>query len=308
MSFSHVVVGIDFSAHAQLAVEHAMEIARHTGARLTLVHVAPVLPPLTARADDTWSAFLDEQLAGCRARLQVLRERLSGQGVDVSQAFIEGFPHTGLADAARALGADLIVVGTHGRTGLSRILLGSVAERTIREADRSVLVVRGPAHPGGYHRVVVGSDYDPAATLALARAIELTAPRGDVHVVHAWRPPYTDFGFDVPAIASLREAAELEAKPQRAMVLGLPRPPDVAIRLDVVDGPPFVVLDDLSASADLIVVGSHSRQGVRRFLLGSTAEATTRHARCSVLVARGSLAPVTAAPEIDAPFSQYHRR
>jgi len=286
MSLSRIAVGVDFSPESLRATDHAMAVARHCSASLTLVHVTPIPDPSAAARSDGWNELLRERLAAVRAALEALRARLTGQGVDVSHMVVDGYPDTAIAETARELGADLVVVGTHGKTGIQRLLLGSVAEKTCRLADASVLVARGEASPGGYRRVVAGTDYSELADRALERAFELTAPGGDVRVVNAWTPPYVQYDLDGQIFVKLREAADLEANAQRQRILDLARPAGVTVRLDVVDGPPFAVLDDLSASADLVVVGSHGRRGVRRLLLGSVAEATVRHARCSVLIAR----------------------
>lgn len=286
MTISRIAAGVDFSPESQRAVEHAMAIARHSGASLTLVHVGVVPPARAERPDDAWAMLLRETLAADRLRLAELRERLSRQGVEVSHVVADGFADVAVAETARELAADLVVVGTHGRSGVRRILLGSVAEKTIRLAESSVLVARGDAIAGGYRRVVVGTDYSPLAWRALERAFDVVARDADVRVVHAWRAPYVEYDVDGRILASLREAAEVEAGVQRETMFALPRPPDVTLRLDVVDGVPFEALEGLSADADLLVVGSHGRRGARRFFLGSVAEATARHARCAVLVAR----------------------
>ena len=283
MTCSRIAVGVDFSPESQRALDHAMAIARHTGAAITLIHVGAVPEP---GPSEPWRDALLERLAADRARLADLHERLSGQGVEVSQLVVDGFADTRLAEVAQTAHADLVVVGTHGRSGVRRILLGSVAEKTARLAESSVLVARGEAVPGGYRRVVVGTDFSPHADRALERALEITAPGGEVRVVYAWSAPYTAYDLDGRVLAALRDTAEAEIERQRPRILGFPTPPDVTLRLELADGAPFSVLDTLSGDADLVAVGSHGRRGVRRLLLGSVAEATIRHARCSVLVAR----------------------
>lgn len=286
MTPQKIVVGVDFSPASQLAVDHALMLARRGGASLTLVHVAPVPAPAHLRPDDSWAALLRERLSADRARLAELRERLAGQGVEISQIVVDGEPDPGLADAARELHADLVVVGTHGRTGLGRLLLGSVAEKTTRLASSSVLVARGEVPAAGYRRVVVGTDFSPLAWAALERGLELTAPGGDVRVIYAWQAPYIEYDVAGRMFEALREAAVAEVAANRARILAMPRPEGVTIGLDLADGAAFSVLDRASETADLVVVGSHGRRGVRRLLLGSVAEATVRHARCAVLVAR----------------------
>jgi nucleotide-binding universal stress UspA family protein len=286
MSLSRIVVGIDFSPESGHALAHAIQLGRREDARLTLVHVATVPPPLSELADDAWAALWRERLAADRARLGAMREQLSGQGPEISHVVVDGDPDTALAAAGDELGADLIVVGTHGRTGVRRLLLGSVAERTVRLATSSVLVARGEPPAGGYRRVVVGTDYSPRATRGIELAFAMVAPGGEVRVVHAWQPSLVEMDIGGELVNRLYEAAERRAANERERLLALPRPEQVSVRLELVGGVAFTALDDITADADLLVIGSHGRRGLRRWLLGSVAEATVRHAHGSVLVAR----------------------
>jgi len=289
MTTTPIVVGVDFSPESDRAVAHAMDVARRTGSPLTLVHVGLVpdepvgLSPSMAETAETMRTVLLERLAQDRAQLADLRERLSGQGVEVSHVVVDGFADTAVAKAARELDARMVVVGTHGRTGFRRLVLGSVAEKTIRTAEMSVLVPRGDAPSGGYQRVVVGTDFSDGARHALVQALEVAAPEAKVRVVHAWALPYGLVDLDGRVVSRLYQDAEAAAAALRDDPLLRARPNTT---VEVGDGSPAMLLDSLSDEADLIVVGSHGRRGFRRFLLGSVAEATVRHARCSVLVAR----------------------
>jgi nucleotide-binding universal stress UspA family protein len=239
-----------------------------------------------------YAATVRARLAEDRARLEALRQRLLGQGVEVSHVVIDGMPDAALAASAVELGADLIVVGTHGRTGLRRLLLGSVAEKTVRLAASSVLVARGTpgAAEGGYRRVVVGTDYSPLGDLAVTRALEHAAAGAHVHVMHAWQLPTQSAPETAAVVAELRGA--LAEETQR---LGVERlrgwrgaRPDVVLVAETSEAPAQEALIERAEAlgADLIAVGSHGRRGVRRLLLGSVAESVVRHAPCSVLVAR----------------------
>jgi nucleotide-binding universal stress UspA family protein len=287
MTLSRIVVGVDFSAESERAVDHAIEVARGVGGGLTLVHVGTVPEPIGAGwGDDAWREAIEARFGDALARLAAVRDRLSGRGVEVSHVVVDGFPDTGLADTARDLVADLIVVGTLGRTGFRRLLVGSVAEKTVRLADASVLVTRGDAVPGGYRRIVVGTDYSPLAWCAVERALELAAPGAEVRIIHAWSAPYVAYELTGWVLDQLRDAAEAEAAEHRERAVAMAAPAGATVTLELVDSAPVAALEALSESSDLVVVGSHGRRGVRRLLVGSVAEATVRHARCTVLVAR----------------------
>jgi nucleotide-binding universal stress UspA family protein len=300
MRLKTIAVGVDFSPTSDLAVRQAAAVARHAGGRLLLLHVGLVpehldgVPPAMEATAATYRAILQRRLDDDRARLETLRGTLVGPGLEVSHAVVDGFPDSGLADAAQELGADLLVVGSHGRTGLKRWLLGSVSEKTIRVAGTSVLVVRGDetAPADGFRTIVVGTDFSAHGDDAIRGALALAAPGADVHAVHCWQAPGPDLGVDAGDLAAFHAtlATDMAAfhREQGAALLARHAAAPVTLRFDAIQGAPAATLDDVAAAenADLIVVGSHGRRGVRLLLLGSVAEATVRHAPCSVLVAR----------------------
>ena len=143
-----IMVPYDFSAHAEAALRIAADLGRHLGSDLHLVHV--IQPPSYAFAYGTYGGAATPAIdmhAVCEGALKSLRS-IADSIEDVVPGRIE--PHvvegTGVADSLREsadeLGADLIVMGTHGRTGLAHVFLGSVAERTLRRARCPVLTVQ----------------------------------------------------------------------------------------------------------------------------------------------------------------------
>lgn len=134
----------DFSECARGALRDAAELASLTGAKLCIMHVyqnpayvAPVgayLEPSASALAQLRDALVDE--------LDKLTEPLAAEGVDVETRLAEGIPYQTVVDYAKEWGADLIVMGTHGRSGLQRAFIGSVAERVVRLAHCPVLVSR----------------------------------------------------------------------------------------------------------------------------------------------------------------------
>jgi nucleotide-binding universal stress UspA family protein len=139
--YKHVVVPVDFSDPSKRALDEAIGLVGAFGAKLTLVHVYE--PPGYAYAGMTYAAvdlltpirdaakqLLDETLAEARKR------------VPAADAVLRcGTPWYEIVAVAKEVGADLVVMGTHGRTGLSHALLGSVAEKVLRHAEAPVLAV-----------------------------------------------------------------------------------------------------------------------------------------------------------------------
>lgn len=140
--YKKVLVATDFSEQATRAVERAVDLAQHYGAVLHVVHVWEI--PVTAYGpmgvttidlstpiEEAAKSLLDTAIAGLRAR-----------GIQVESTLTQGVAWDGVVSLAERIGADLIIVGTHGRTGVRRVLMGSVAERVVRHAACSVLTVR----------------------------------------------------------------------------------------------------------------------------------------------------------------------
>jgi nucleotide-binding universal stress UspA family protein len=134
----NVVAPVDFSAQSFAAVDQALELVA-SPADLHLIHVLPVVIP--ADPGVVWTA-IDDDSRRRHARL-ALEERLSDAKYQGVQLQVElGDPGHEIADYAQRIGADLIVVSSHGRTGLTRLLIGSVAERVVRLAHCPVLVLK----------------------------------------------------------------------------------------------------------------------------------------------------------------------
>ena len=136
----------DFSPASRAALKRAIEMAQANRAPLVIAHVmAPVIPMM---GEGYVSPKVYEEMdaaarAHARKQLAALLARVKRGGVRASTLLLEGIPHEQIRRAAKARQADLIVMGTHGRTGLARFFMGSVAERVIGTAPCPVLTVRG---------------------------------------------------------------------------------------------------------------------------------------------------------------------
>jgi len=141
----HILVPHDFSDTAQCALDYALALAEKFAARVTIVHTYEV-PLLSYPEGPAITAELVGQVqAAAKAALDGVVARSKGRpGVAVDGDLREGPPWAEIIAAATEGGADLIVIGTHGRRGLSRALLGSVAEKVVRSATCPVLTVHGP--------------------------------------------------------------------------------------------------------------------------------------------------------------------
>jgi nucleotide-binding universal stress UspA family protein len=144
--FRRILHASDFSRASRRAFEEAVALARADGAELTLIHVLEPVIPWTEDAYVSRRAY-DQLLTSTRAaaarQLDVLVRRARATGVRATGRLVDGNPRDAIPRLAKRARADLVVVGTHGRTGLSRLLLGSVAARVLATASCPVLTVRG---------------------------------------------------------------------------------------------------------------------------------------------------------------------
>ena len=146
--FSRILAATDFSPASAPAVARAVNVARSEGAELTIVHVYE--PPGAASfgsyiaSPGLYDEIEQALRAGAEKSLAPLVETARQQGVQATGLVLRGIPHSGITEAAAKNHADLIVIGTHGRSGFFRFLLGSVAQKVIAAAPCPVMTV-GPA-------------------------------------------------------------------------------------------------------------------------------------------------------------------
>jgi nucleotide-binding universal stress UspA family protein len=136
----------DFSAASGAAFKHAVEEARRDRAELLILHVMTPPAPLVADAyvtPNVWDTLLRSQRASAQRRLDSLVDTARRRRVRARGLLVEGVPADSIVRTARARGARMIVMGTHGRSGAARFFLGSVAGRVVAAAHCPVLTVRG---------------------------------------------------------------------------------------------------------------------------------------------------------------------
>jgi len=301
IAFTHILCPIDLSDTSSRAMAHAAALARWYGARLTVLHVVPTFDPVQVRSGDlagpvriVYPAPREDVLA------EVMRVAIEQAGVapDATFAAESGDPVTTIIDQALAMSADLIVMGTHGHRGFKRFLLGSVTEHVLREAPCPVLTV--PPHARGttagavtFKNILCPVDFSPAALQALGFALDLARQAdGSVTVLHAieWlaeEEPRAHAHFQV---GEYRRLLVEDAQDQLRALVAEESPDWCEVIPRVVAGRAYRTILEVAESgpADLIVMGSQGRGGVRLALLGSTTQQVVRGAACPVLTVRGA--------------------
>lgn len=292
MKTFHILVPTDFSDSAMLALEHGIYLANKFEGELHLLHVAE-LPTITL-PDFPSDLFETARKMG----MDQLGELLEQQEVDlppVKRVVMAGTPSEPAADViidyARANDVDFIVMGTHGRRGVRRMLLGSVTEEVIRRSPCPVLTMR--THKEAWtlpraDRVLVPVDFNASTRQVIGVASRIAehyhAAITLAHVVDLEYYPYYGFGSDpFPEIknemveASEDKLTELASELQAAGIVAT---------WATVHGHPAAALKELAEErdVDLIVIGSHGRSGFDRAMVGSVSEKVLRSAHCPVMV------------------------
>jgi nucleotide-binding universal stress UspA family protein len=307
-----ILYGTDFSVSATATAHVAVELARRFGDTLVVAHIVEppaVFSPELLAADPT---LMSKLVASSEQTVGKLAASLRGAGVPMEERVAVGRPDAVLARLGEELDARLIVVGSHGRSALGRALMGTVAERLVRQSARPVLVVppeaTGALTRGGTPgrlRVVLGLERGPAgeAALAFARALRAAMPC-DFSFVHVYAPEreHARLGLAGPLDAGTAETdvvaiLEHELRPLVESVEG-PGAGQLRIRADWGHRPDLLAWEAAGEAADLLVVGTQPRTSL---LPGrSRAVENLRGATVPLLAAP---APRTESPAWSAPIA-----
>lgn len=288
MSSKKVLCPIDFSSGSQHSIQAAIRIANEWNAELVLTHAWYV--PAMAIGEFPDPAIYGIVKNEAQSALDAAKEAAISAGAkQVTSKLLSGVPgHEIVAEAQSDAAISLIVIGSHGRTGLARVLLGSTAEYVVRHAPCSVLTVRLDWVDKPYRHVLVPTDFSDCARDALELAAQLVQPGGaGVTLLHALELPVSYAGemtSDELARTLDKRAEQLLEQWAAQLATNISVPITTRSPIGGAGAQILATLDN-DDTYDLVVMGTHGRQGLRR-LLGSVAEKTVRHAPCPVLVVR----------------------
>jgi nucleotide-binding universal stress UspA family protein len=270
-----VLCPVDFSSHSEQALRVAGEIALAFGAEVIVLHAQRFEPPLYFTASQTAAlkAQLRRGLRAARKFLEDFAERQLPEGVPRSFEIVEADPAPAILESSEKSAIGLVVMGTHGRTGLTRIRMGSVTETVLKQISIPILTVAPQAAllPAGsrIRRIFCPVDYSDLARIAFRHAVVLSQKLGaELIVAHV-----------------LESGAALD---QASQALCDWVPADVrqqcSIREVVRQGAPAEqILQEVKRShADLLVIGAAPRNILGAMLFGSTSERLIRSAPCPV--------------------------
>jgi nucleotide-binding universal stress UspA family protein len=301
LTFQRILCPIDFSESSRNALMYAKALSSWYDAPLSVLHVCvdlPVIEMASPFGHSAATAVVLEQAQLAERRHAVHRfvtTEIGEQGADI--VVREGTDaKTEILSEAAACGASLIVMGTHGRSGLDHVLLGSVTERVVRKAPCPILVV--PPHAESvdgapspiFKRIVCAMDFSPSSMLALNCALQF-AQEADARLtlLHAIEFPLAlrEIAFSTDVDVD-RQHAAAEAEYLRRLRALVPAPARIycTVTTRVNEGKPAREIERVAVAehADLIVMGIQGRGAVDLLVFGSNTNAVIRHATCPVLV------------------------
>lgn len=285
---SHILICTDGSEYSEGAVREGLLLAKRQQAKVTALTVIDFNAEFDALAPNLLEK-MEEEAADHVRRVKALAEK---EGISCKAMVVRSeTPYLSIAEEASTRAADLIVMGRRGRTGLKRLLIGSVAKRTIGHAPCNVLVIPRKAVLA-CRTILVATDgskfSEAAATEAVAMAKNCGAGLVVVTAVHAESTAPLDIvssNMQKDMIAGREMAA---AENNVKFVKELAEKANVAVSMLIYAGSPADVIIHAAEEkkADLIVVGSHGRTGIDRLLLGSVAERVIGTAGCATLIVK----------------------
>lgn len=331
--FHRILVPLDGSARAAQAIPVAARIARSEGGSLVLLSAIPRLddwgwqesPPLSPEAQ----AEEQEKVA---AELTALVSSSLLEGIDIVQEVVQGSPAATILASAQLQQIDLVVMCSHGRTGMKRWALGSVAQKVARHSSVPVLILRDgessffnerpQIRPA---RVLIALDGSPLAESVIQPAIELSAALsvpfpGALHLVRVL--PFSN-DFDYGQEDAVAKARRHDAQGARAYLRDLQKRllgenPDLyimtslAMSMDIAETLLTIAetgegegMSAITSTSDVIALATHGRSGPARWVMGSVTERILGATRLPLLIVRP---PQASAPELHREASAQHRR
>ncbi len=298
--FKKILVPVDGSELAEQALEPALALAADTGGRIFLLRVPILSTSLTAVHAEFGTALpietsLKEVRDDAQTYLNELAEQHQRPDVKLTPLVVEGDVAGTIVDTAVAHDVDLILMSTHGYSGVTRWLLGSIAEKVLRSAPRPVLIVRSAAP---IRKLLITLDGSELAERALQPGLTLAESLDAAVCLLRVEPEVLINPLEYAALEQatsglgqqLQEGAAANAQIYLDAVVKRLDKPDLIVQTAVLQGQAARNILDYAESegVDLIAMATHGRTGLRRWVYGSVTERVLHglHCDCAMLVVR----------------------
>lgn len=295
--YSHLVAAVDFTPSCLNALRQAVRMAVPTKARLTVVHVMDeFLVHELKKALSTDQASIRSEW---QAKLKKFVDDAELGLPDVQVEVRIGHPFTELVEACKADGADLLVMGVKG-SRLDPHRVGVIASKCVRKAPVDVLLVREDAS-GSFKQLATCVDFSENSSKAVGRALQIAAlEKASVSCLYVYQSALAmsvDYGGIVAPLPVPGDNVTLEqwkselnafVKPLADAHPSVPVATNVLERINIREA----ILDHVNEThADLVVLGTRGKNGLREMLIGTTAEKIVSHAPCSILAVKPDVLP-----------------
>ncbi len=276
--FPKILVCTDGSPDSEGAIHAAFQLAQTTGSAIVLLEVVFFMAGYELQSPDTLTPAINLEVL--QAQETAVQENLARWKAEADKAGValetrtrvSSSAYEGIMEEAGESQPDLIIMGRHGYTGLTRLLMGSVTARVIGHSPCHVLVAPQEV-PLDFQRLLVASDGSPFSEAAWGQALALAKTMGSAVIAVSVAADERDIAGVTKVLRGLELAAEKEGLALDTMI-PVGRPEE-----GIVKAAEF-------KQASLIIMGSHGRTGLKRLLMGSVAERVIGQAKCPVLVVK----------------------
>ncbi|MGR3175905.1 MAG: universal stress protein [Candidatus Scalindua sp.] len=289
-----ILTATDFSEYSKVALDICLGVSRCMKTKLYVLHTIEKFPHdyihlLSSTAHADMKQKLEEK-AMEKIKAMIPAELL--ESGDVIPIVKFGKPFLEIIQVAKEKKVDLLAIGTHGRAGMDRIILGSVAERIVRKARCPVMIIRGRKYVG-FKRIIVPVDLSDCSRIALEYAVATArAHKSKLTILHVYEGSYVE-----PYIKAANSEEEADGIIKEIELVNETKYDEFLKTVDLSGVeyekllkkgiPEFDIVEIAKEQqANLIVMGTHGRSGIRHILIGSTAEEVIRTVHCDTIIVK----------------------
>ena len=286
MKINKILVPTDFSDPAKKAINQAIHFATTFNAEITLLHARVMYSDSIDTLPETKELALEQELL---ERLKGDTEKYSS--LKIKHKVIRGFSvQSAILSYINTNEFDLVIIGTHGKSGIEHFLLGSVAEKIVRYAPYPVITVPpNSIITAKYHKIVVPYDFSDHAQLALERAsFFATISRCEFDILYVIEDRYNPLSDNFYSQSSYKEVVDVQdmLKTKLAKIISkLPNSSKLKYQISTKSGKAHKKIAEYvkEVDADLVIMATHGLVGIDRFILGSTTERVIRSINSQIL-------------------------
>jgi nucleotide-binding universal stress UspA family protein len=285
-----ILIATDGSETAKEAADFGIETLKFSGAKVYAVYVIDKTSYGSVPEDEKWSKKIEQFEEVGHGVTSYVEEKAKAAGLEAESIVLKGDPAEEILDFAEGQDVDIIVVGSLGKSGIKRFVLGSVSEKVVRHAKVPVLVVRERKEEKPHKKILIATDGSKAAENAADYGIEIAKWHGaKVYAVYVIDITFSDsIMMDEAWVKNTYEQLEKIGRKAISDLEEDAKAAGIEAESILLKGNPAKEILDIAEEqeVDMIVVGSIGKSGVQNFLLGGTSGKVSRNSKIPVLVVR----------------------